>query len=103
MTAFEDELRKAMARREPPAEFTARVLAKTEVRSGKSQNWLNRIFGWRLAPVFALVLLLSAGITYQRHEQHVRGEKAKQELLVALRIAGSKLHDVRVHIQEVEQ
>ncbi len=103
MTAFEEELRKAMAKREPPAGFTERVLAKTEGRSGKAQSWLSRIFGWRLAPVFALVLILSAGITYQRHEHTVRGEKAKQELLVALRIAGSKLHDVRVHIQEVEQ
>lgn len=101
MTAFEDELRKAMARREPQAGFTAQVLAKTEGR--KSQGWLNRISIWRLAPVFALILLLSAGITYQQREHQARGEKAKQELLVALRIAGSKLHDVRAHIQEVEQ
>jgi len=103
MTAFEDELRKAMVRREPSADFTERVLARTEGHRRKTQSWVVRILGWRLAPVLALVLLLSAGITYQRHERHLRGEKAKEELLVALRIAGSKLHDVRVHIQEVDQ
>ncbi|MBV8808823.1 MAG: hypothetical protein JO033_09120 [Acidobacteriaceae bacterium] len=103
MTAFEDALRKAMTRREPPAGFTARVLAKTEDRGEKAKNWISRIFSWRLAPVLAVVLLLSAGITYQRHERQVRGERAKQELLVALRIAGSKLRDVRIHVQQVEQ
>ena len=78
MIVFEDELRKAMARRQPPAGFTAQVLAKTEGRNRKSQGWLNRIFAWRVAPVFALALLLSAGITYQRHEHQARGEKAKE-------------------------
>ncbi len=103
MTAFEDELRKAMARREPPAGFTARVLAKSGDRDGKEKSWVSRILGWRLAPVLAMILFLSAGITYQRHERQVRGQRAKQELLIALRIAGSKLHDVQIHVQQVEQ
>jgi anti-sigma-K factor RskA len=104
MTPFEDQLRQAMARREPPADFTKRVLERIEqqerrkARAGAA-GWFR---AWRLAAAAAALLAVGGSVFYQQRERAARGEAAKQKLLIAVRIAGAELHQVHRRVLEVE-
>ncbi|MGH9625859.1 MAG: hypothetical protein ACRD4G_16185, partial [Bryobacteraceae bacterium] len=65
MTPFEAELKRALARREPSEDFSACVLAKTQVGQTIAFRRLpRRLLTWALA---AALLLSLGGIAYQRH------------------------------------
>jgi hypothetical protein len=102
MTPFEEHLKEALARKEPSRDFANRVLEKTKEqarpRTVGRALWFVRAWAWRLVPVMAALALMCAGVMYREHERTVRGELAKEKLLIAMRIAGSKLHDVRQHV-----
>ena len=106
---LEDDLRQAMARRDPPAGFAARVLARAaREESGKNASywtaWFERGRAWRLAGAVAgISLALSGGWIYQQHERAVRGEAAKEKLLLAVRIAGMKLQQAHRQVLQVEE
>jgi hypothetical protein len=96
MASLEDELRSALRRQEPSPDFTERVLARVSAapvrsRPRVSQPW----FRW-LAAVAAALLLAAGSLEYR----HYRGERAKEQVLLAVRIAGSKLNKAqrRVHM-----
>ena len=113
MTPFEEQLKQALARREPAADFTQRLLEQVqreERRTGQSGWWTwvssARMFfsaarAWRLAGVVAALLVISGSAMYE-HDRAVRGEAAKEKLLTAVRIAGVKLHQVHRQVLEVE-
>lgn len=106
MTPFEEELKRALARREPSEGFADRVLAR--VNAGRAQytargGLLQRLRSWRLVPVFAGALMITGGVAYQQHEHETRGEAAKKQLLLAMRIAGSKLQYAQSRVEGVEQ
>jgi|HubBroStandDraft_1064217.scaffolds.fasta_scaffold03437_5 hypothetical protein len=97
MASFEDELRSALRRREPPQDFTERVLARVAaapVRSATrmSQPWV------RWVAAIAAALLLAVGSLEYRHYQ---GERAKSQILLAVRIAGGKLNKAQKKVQMV--
>ena len=106
MTPFEDQLKEALARREPPEGFTNRVLERTIQRRPErdaSSLWrFRRAWAWRLAPALAALLLATVGTIYHERQQVARGEAAKEKLLTAVRIAGSKLQETRQHVIEIE-
>ena len=80
MNRFEDDLRNALRREDPPAGFSARVLARTRFEAPRRA-------GWVVAGLAACLLLSAGELGYRQYE----GRKAKRELLQALEIAGSKL------------
>jgi hypothetical protein len=113
MTPFEEHLKQAMARREPAADFTQRLLEQVQreerqrAESG-SRAWFRKLRTsfevlrvWRLAGVAAALLAISGSAMYE-HQRTVRGEAAKEKLLTAVRIAGVKLHQVHRQVLEVE-
>jgi len=106
---IEEELKKAMARREPPAGFTQRVMARAVTnrpvgRGAGWMAWLERSRAWRLAGAAAgISLALSGGFFYQQHERAERGLAAKRQLLVAVRIAGTKLQKAHRQVLQVEE
>jgi hypothetical protein len=107
MTPFEEELRRAMARQEPPAGFTARVLERLREEQAPKlgmslQGWFHAMRGWGLAGAMAALLVISGSVAYQQHERSERGHAAKQKLLVAMRIAGVKLYQAHRQVLEVE-
>ncbi len=107
MTPFEEQLKQALTRREPGSDFTARVLAKVEERpvrqaAGSPLEWLRQWRMWRMAAAVAALLVMSGSVAYKEHERTVRGEAAKEKLLLALQIAGSELHDARQHVMGIE-
>ena len=96
MSRLEKKLRDVLKREEPPAGFAERVLARTvEVK----QNAGTGIFAWRglrwgFAGALCLALVM-AGIEYrQAQEERARSEAAKEQLLLALKIAGDQLQFV---------
>jgi hypothetical protein len=99
MTPFEEELKQALQRQEPPADFTARVLARcTEERPKHVSGF------WRMGLVAAAALLMLVGGTaYQQREHEAKGLAAKRQLLLAVRIAGTKLQEVQQRVKESEQ
>jgi hypothetical protein len=107
MSRLEDELREAMRREDPGPEFTRKVLAR--VAAPPARSWWQALAArfkapklrWATATVMA-ALLVSSGLEY-RHEQRVRaeGEAAKEQLVLALRIAGSKLHQAQAKVVAV--
>jgi hypothetical protein len=100
MNRLEYELRNAMKRKEPPPGFDGRVLART---AGGERNASPRLFGrralaWGLAGVLCIMLCI-AGIEYRKaREEMADGEAAKQQLMLALRIAGDQMQFVRSKI-----
>ena len=92
MNPFEDELRQALARREPPAGFTVRLLAKT--RASRA------LWQWRWAAVGAAasVAMVFSAI---RIEEYRKGMQAKQQLMIALEITSEKLAAAQQKIEDV--
>ena len=108
MNRFEDELRNALRREEPPEGFAARVLARAAAEPERRSVWA-RIMDWFRMPMVArtvmaagLCLMVVAGVQYeQQRRERIRGEAAKQRLLVALRVTGSSLRAVHDKVREL--
>jgi hypothetical protein len=79
---FEEELRNALRREDPPLGFARRVMARTPDRAAPHRS------SWIAAAIAACVMLTAGAIEYRQYE----GRKAKRELLQALEIAGAKLN-----------
>ena len=92
MNELEDELRSLLRRKDPPAGFAARVLART--RSGAGA-WR----GWAGAGIAACLLLSAGAFEYRQYE----GRKAKNELLLAIGMAGSKLNIAQQKVFDLSQ
>jgi hypothetical protein len=108
---LEKDLERLLRRERPPAGFAARVMQRVEqeerTRPSAHAPW------WRAAAA-AVLLTLGGGawITHnqieRREQDQVRinierqqGERAKAEVLFALRIASSKMHAAREHVREL--
>jgi anti-sigma-K factor RskA len=115
MTPFEEELKQALQRQEPPGDFTARVLARCAREDAKKQNDLWHRFwttpAWRLGVVAAALVVVAGGTAYEQRyvqqvreaQREVRGMEAKRKLILAMRIAGTKLQEVQQRVKESEQ
>jgi hypothetical protein len=92
MASFEDELKSALKRQEPSPDFAERVLARVAAAPVRrvSQPWIR----W-MAAVAAALLLAAGGLEYR----HYRGEQAKEQVLLAVRIAGGKLAKAQKRVQ----
>ena len=95
---LEEGLRHALRREEPSPGFAERVLANVRVMKAREPWWRRWTFGvkvhaLRYATAVVLVLAVVLGtLGYRRHERERReGELAKQQVLLALRIASRKL------------
>ena len=87
---LDDDLRDALARQDAPDGFAERVLAATHPRPVVAR----RPVRWAWAGIaLAASLTLGVGMVEIRREaqQRERGLEAKQELMQAMRVTGSKL------------
>ena len=86
--SFEEALIQALKREQPSARFVGRVLTLTAERRRRNvvRHWI------AIAALFAGVALITAEVrTYEVHRQ-AEARKAGRELMIALKITGSKLH-----------
>ncbi|MCI0388925.1 MAG: hypothetical protein MOB07_09205 [Acidobacteria bacterium] len=112
MNRFEDELKMALRREEPAPGFTDRVMARIaelqrQEKSREKSDWLRRLMEffqpprmkWAMAGAMAGVLLI-AGFGWRLSRENERrrlaeiaeGERAKEQVMLAMRIASAKLN-----------
>src|SRR4030095_12021100 len=101
MNQLERDLREALRRRQPPSDFADRVLART--RQSESVRRRPPIWGWLAAAAALLLLIVGGNAFIQEQRRRAEGERAKEQLMVALRITGSKLRDAQMKITNVQQ
>src|SRR5258708_16873267 len=107
----EDDLRNALQRKKPSPGFTQQVMSRLDQprtepasaagRYGSSDGFFARLWSlqlrWVTAGALAATLLATVGVVSYRHHQAVeraKGEQARQQVLLALRITQSKLNKV---------
>jgi hypothetical protein len=104
---IDEQLKRALRRLEPPEGFADRVLARFQTQTSPTQRsiWtLWRMPSLRWAAVAALVAVAVTGIGYQLHERQEEAEAmvAKQQVMLALRITGSKLRVAKQRVKSIE-
>jgi hypothetical protein len=105
MDRFEEELREALRREDPPEGFARRVLARVERRERRN-SWLRwpAVFhapALRWATALAAFALAVGVYDYRRKAEQAEGERARQEVMQALRITGSKLRLAEAKVKSI--
>ena len=106
MSGLEDRLRDALRREDPPEGFAERVLARAaEQEPAHGPRWLSWLEVPRLrwvAAVASLAIVLVAGVELrERREQRSEGERAKQQVMVALRLTASQLQFTQEKVRKI--
>jgi hypothetical protein len=108
-TGLDDALKNALRRQEAPDGFAERVLARIATQ-GSGQNTVRRdswlsffaqpIVRWAAVAALAAAMILGVHVYNVRRKQ-AEGEAAKQRLMLALRVAGSKLQLAKAKVNEM--
>lgn len=96
MDDFERELHEQLQVRSAPEGFADRVMARVPERPASHFGWLRPgtpLWRWAVATVLVASAVLG-GIEHDR-QQRLAGERAREQVLLALRITGSTLRDVQ--------
>ncbi|HEV2688427.1 MAG TPA: hypothetical protein VGV35_07725 [Bryobacteraceae bacterium] len=96
MTDFEDQLRRALERKDPSPDFAARVVARATQRQAPWVRWRS----WAAVGIAASLLVGALGLEME-HRQRVRrqGEEARAQLLQAMQITAVKLHKIQKKVR----
>jgi hypothetical protein len=110
MNYSDEELKSALRRREPPDRFAERVLARVAAETAsqsapRRRSWrtffTQPLARWAAAAVVAGALI-AGGIHYRNlQRERAEGEAAKQQLMLGLRIAGSKLQLAKAKVNDI--
>jgi hypothetical protein len=92
MDWLERELKGALAREEPPADFASRVLRRASEPVRPVYLWPR----W-LAAAAAVIVLAGAGLGYRQY----RGEMAKEQVMQAFKIASVKVNRIQTKVEGV--
>ena len=90
MDWLEQELKVALARKDPSPDFAARVAARA--RRGR----VLAIRRW-MAAAAAVVVLTGGGLEYREY----RGREAKEQVMLAMRITAGKLNLIQNRVREM--
>ena len=110
MSYLEEDLRIAMRREEPPEDFAERVLARLKWPATPQYSCWELLsvllrpprVQWVALCVIFSIMIPAASVQYRKLvERRAEGERAKQQLVVAVRVAGSKLHSVQKRVLEI--
>jgi hypothetical protein len=97
MTEFEDQLRRALERKEPSVDFTTRVMARAT--RAKRPFWWSGWQSWTAAAVAASLCLGLILETEHRRREEQQGEAAKAQLMQAMHITSAKLRQIHKKVQ----
>jgi hypothetical protein len=122
MNRFDDELRRAFKREEPSRDFTDRVMARVAELQKREKprakaDWLRKLAGvfqpprmkttWATAGAMAVLLIIAGFGVHARRENERRrlaeiaeGERAKEQVMLAMRIASAKLNVAKKKVHE---
>lgn len=91
---IESDLRRALKRESPPAGFAGRVMRRIDAAPRRTPRW----------KALAAGLLLTAIVGGWGARQEIRrreGERARDEVMLALRIAGAKVRTAQQQVREI--
>ena len=105
---LEDAVKHALCRQDAPEDFTQRVMARIAAQNSAPQpardSWLGLftqpIIRWAALAAVAAAMIFGVHIYTVRRER-AQGEAAKQRLMLALRVAGSKLQLAKAKVNEM--
>ncbi len=120
MNRFDDELKLALRREEPSPDFTDRVMARVAESQKRDKprektDWLRRLaeffepsrVKWAMAGAMAIAMVVAGfGVHYRRENERRRlaevaeGERAKEQVILAMRIASAKLNIAQKKVRE---
>lgn len=105
MERFEEELRRALRRQQPDSNFSAGLLARLAEERGRIPWWRLRLpqLRWAMAMVLLLGVIGFGLYRYEQRKQEAEGRAAREQVMVALRIAGSKIRLAQSKVQEISQ
>jgi len=98
MMDFEDQLRRALERKEPSPDFAARVVARA-TRPRRWMRWFNpRV--WASAGMAASLLVGALGLEMERRQRaRQQGEVARAQLIQAMQITSTQLDKIQKKVQ----
>ncbi|SPE32824.1 conserved hypothetical protein [Candidatus Sulfopaludibacter sp. SbA3] len=92
MDWLEQELKQALDRKEPSPDFAERVRRRTRGDGFRTALWPQR---W-LAAAAAVIVLAGVGLGYREYQ----GQVARQQVMLAFRIAGAKVNHIQTQVKE---
>ena len=92
MDWLEQELKQSLARKEPPPDFAERVIRN----AGRRRNSVILFHSRWLAAAAALVMMIGSAAAWREHQ----GNVAKEQVMLAFRIAAVKVNHIQSQIQE---
>lgn len=99
---FEQTLRDALQPRIAPAGFTERVMLRAQSQLHR-RNMLQFPSSVRAIAAAVLLAVAAGGYIVHQHQQRIAGERARQQVLLALRITSTTLQDVRDRINQTSK
>jgi hypothetical protein len=98
MTDFEDQLRRALERKDPSADFAERVMARA-AKTKRPLAWMNWR-SWAAAGIAASLCLGALGLELeQRRKIEQQGQAARAQLIQAMHITSAKLQRIHKRVQ----
>ena len=90
---LERDLREGLAARSAPDGFAEKVLARVASREASRQFHPALFPHWRgaLAAILIAAVLITAALWQRRRQQRIAGERARAQVILALRITNSTL------------
>ena len=109
MSHLDDQLKSALGRKEPAEDFTQRVLRRIAQHSPRS--WFDELIvllrpprlQWVAASLVILIVPFAALEYRQQRQIRAQGQMAKQQLMLAMRIAGTELHHAQQKVQQMSR
>jgi hypothetical protein len=89
MDWLEQELKQALARKEPRADFAERVNRAARRRPSRMPRWV----------ATAAAVLIAAGLPFAYREH--QGRVAREQVLTAMRITAVELNHIQARVKEV--
>jgi hypothetical protein len=93
---LENDLRRTLKRESPAPGFAGRVLDRIERSEAE-----RRPIWWRAAAASVTLALVLGGYATHKVAERRRGEEAKEQVLLAMRIAGEKVHYARQEVRGI--
>lgn len=98
---LEEELRAKLGRIPAPLGLKSRILAEARARELRKKKPLWFSIPFARAVALVLIVVLGAAVVLEReHQRRVEGERAKEQVMLALRITGTALQTVHNRVSE---
>ncbi|HYR83283.1 MAG TPA: hypothetical protein VE422_04315 [Terriglobia bacterium] len=101
MNPFDKELRESLQRREPPPGFADRVLNRARQLDSRPKHFFS--WRWAAATAAAVLVLATGSLGYREYSRRAEGERAKEQVMLALRLTGSELRGVQDRLARAQR